>query len=79
MIYGRRRKKAPSLEVAAVSIKILPFWPLDPEMLFSQVDAQFHTHGIIAQKIKFDHIVATLALESCRDKPKDLLKMLMRF
>ena len=55
------------MEVAAVSIKISPFWPADLEILVAQVDAQFHTRGITAQKTKFDHIVASLAPELVTD------------
>ena len=58
--------------VAAVNIKLLLYWASDPQVWFAQVEAQLNTCSITVQKIKFDHIIASLSPEIAT-KVRDLI------
>ena len=49
--------------VAALHLKLPPFWFADPQVWFAQVEAQFTTWGITLQKTNFYYIVTLLAPE----------------
>lgn len=54
-------------EIAAVTLKLPPFWSADPQIWFAQVESQFITRKITSQDTKFHHIVATLPPEVAVD------------
>ncbi len=70
----RAERPAPVPTMAAVSIKLPPFWPADPEVWFTQFEAQFTTRGITAPQTRFDYIISSLSPEFTTEVRDLLLK-----
>ena len=51
---------ADSSAIRAVSVKLPDFWSKKPELWFVQVESQFNTKSITADKTKFDYVVQSL-------------------
>ena len=65
--------QAPPLPVtSAISIKLAPYWPSDPALWFSQVEAQIRTRAITSELTKYAYVVGSLQPEVAQEV-RDLL------
>ena len=60
--------------IAAMSVKLPPFWPQDPEVWFAQVKAQFATRSVMSQKTMFDYVISSLSPKFVMEVSDSLLK-----
>lgn len=49
-----------SVSINAVSLKLPEFWPTDPELWFTRIEAQFAIRNISSDDTKFNYVVGTL-------------------
>lgn len=50
-------------EVSRVAIKLPPFWKIDPELWFIQIEAQFSANRITADTTKYNYVVGAIESE----------------
>ena len=62
----------PSVNVAAIQLKLPPFWPKDPALWFAQIEAQFTTRRVTVSRTKFDYVISSLSPEFATEV-RDLL------
>ena len=62
----------PRTVLAAVAVRLPPFWPANPRVWFVQVEAQFSRRGITTSRTKYEEIVCALPKEHAT-KIQDLL------
>lgn len=59
--------------INAITVKLPPFWPDDPETYFNQAESCFRTSGVTTQRTKYDHVVMKLPCEIAK-KMRDVIR-----
>ena len=57
----------PRIVVAAVAVRLPPFWPANPRIWFVQVEAQFSRYGITTSRTRYEEVVCALPTEYATD------------
>lgn len=52
--------RSPDTALTAIQLRLPPFWPKNPRVWITQIEAQFHLHRITSQLSRFYYVVASL-------------------
>lgn len=52
--------RSPDTALTAIQLRLPPFWPKNPRVWITQIEAQFHLHRIKSQLSRFYYVVASL-------------------
>ena len=47
--------------ISAITLKLPPYWPADPQLWFAQVEARFANRLITNEDTMYSHLIAALA------------------
>lgn len=61
MDQGQPRDSTPVAPVAAVAVRLPPYWDRHPRVWFIQAVSQFQHAGITSQERKYHHVVSSLS------------------